>query len=197
MGAVAQILSFVIQALFGLYLFAVLLRLLLQIARADFYNPLSQFVVKITNPPLKPLRRIIPGVFGIDMAAVLLALVVQLLSLVLIFVINGYPLVTYIANMLVWSILGVLSTIADIYFFAMLVSVVLSWVAPASYHPGAILVRQLCEPVFGPFRKLVPAIGGLDISAIFAFIALGVVQQVVLILANAAQLPPNLILGLG
>jgi YggT family protein len=197
MGAVAQILSFVIQALFGLYLFAVLLRLLLQIARADFYNPLSQFVVKITNPPLKPLRRIIPGVFGIDMAAVVLALVVQLVSLILIFVINGYPLVTYIANMLVWSILGVLSTIADIYFFAMLISVVLSWVAPASYHPGAILVRQLCEPVFGPFRKLVPAIGGLDISAIFAFIALGVVQQVVLILANAAQLPPNLILGLG
>jgi YggT family protein len=197
MGAVAQILTYVIQALFGLYLFAVLLRLLLQIARADFYNPLSQFVVKITNPPLKPMRRIIPGVFGIDMAAVVLALLVQMLSLVLIFVLNGYPLTVYIANILVWSILGVLGAIANIYFFAMLISVVMSWVAPMSYHPGAILVRQLCEPVFGPFRKLIPPIGGLDLSAIFAFIALGVVQRVIAILANAAQLPPNLIMGVG
>jgi len=196
MGAVAQILSYIIQAVFGLYLFAVLLRLLLQIARADFYNPLSQFVVKITNPPLKPLRRIIPGVFGIDMAAVLLAIVIQLLSLVLIFVVNGIPLTTYLANILVWAILGVLGAIANIYFFAMLISVVLSWVAPMSYHAGAILVRQLCEPVFGPFRKLVPAIGGLDISAIFAFIAVGVVQRVIAILASAAQLPPNFILGM-
>jgi YggT family protein len=197
MGAIAQILTYVIQALFGLYLFAVLLRLLLQIARADFYNPLSQFVVKITNPPLKPLRRVIPGVFGIDMAAVVLAILVQLLSLVLIFVINGFPLAVYLANMLVWAILGVLGAIANIYFIAMLISVVLSWVAPMSYHPGAILVRQLCEPVFGPFRKLIPPIGGLDISAIFAFIALGVVQRVIAILANAAQLPPNLIMGIG
>jgi YggT family protein len=99
--------------------------------------------------------------------------------------------------MLVWAILGVLGAIANIYFIAMLISVVLSWVAPMSYHPGAILVRQLCEPVFGPFRKLIPPIGGLDISAIFAFIALGVVQRVIAILANAAQLPPNLIMGIG
>lgn len=196
MGAVAQILTYVIQALFGLYLFAVLLRLLLQIARADFYNPLSQFVVKITNPPLKPLRRIIPGVFGIDMAAIVLAIVVQMVSLVIIFVLNGFPLAVYLANILIWSILGVLGTIANIYFFAMLVSVVLSWVAPMSYHPGAILVRQLCEPIFGPFRKLIPPIGGLDISAIFAFIALGVVQRVIAILASAAQLPPNLVMGI-
>lgn len=196
MGAVAQILTYVIQALFGLYLFAVLLRLLLQIARADFYNPLSQFVVKITNPPLKPLRRIIPGVFGIDMAAIVLAIVVQMVSLVIIFVLNGFPLAVYLANILIWSILGVLGTVANIYFFAMLVSVVLSWVAPMSYHPGAILVRQLCEPIFGPFRKLIPPIGGLDISAIFAFIALGVVQRVIAILASAAQLPPNLVMGI-
>ena len=87
--------------------------------------------------------------------------------------------------------------IANIYFFAMLISVVLSWVAPMSYHPGAVLVRQLCEPIFGPFRKLVPPIGGLDISAIFAFIALGVVQRVIAILASASQLPPNLIMGIG
>jgi YggT family protein len=196
MGALAQILSYIIQALFGLYLSAVLLRLLLQIARADFYNPLSQFVVKITNPPLKPMRRLIPGVFGIDMAAVVLAILVQLLSLVLIFLVNSIPLTPYIANILVWSILGVLSAIANIYFVAMLIFVVLSWVAPMSYHPGAILIRQLCEPVFGPFRKLVPPIGGLDISAIFAFIALGVVQRVIAILAGAAQLPPNFIMGM-
>jgi YggT family protein len=196
MGAFAQILTYVIQALFGLYLFAVLLRLLLQVARADFYNPLSQFVVKVTNPPLKPLRRVIPGVFGIDMAAIVLAILVQMVSLVIIFILNGFPLTAYLANILIWSILGVLGTIANIYFFAMLISVVLSWVAPMSYHPGAILVRQLCEPIFGPFRKLIPPIGGLDISAIFAFIALGVVQRVIAILASAAQLPPNLVMGI-
>jgi len=74
---------------------------------------------------------------------------------------------------------------------------VLSWVAPMSYHSGAILVRQLCEPVFAPFRRLIPPIGGLDISAIFAFIAISVIQRIVIIMANAAQLPPNLIPGLG
>ena len=197
MGALAQILIYLIQAVFGLYLFAVLLRLLLQIARADFYNPLSQFVVKVTNPPLKPLRRVIPGVLGIDMAAVLLAIVVQMLALVLTCVFSGIPPLTYLANILVWSILGVLSTILDIYFFSMLGTVVLSWVAPMSYHPGAVLVRQLCEPVFAPFRRLIPPIGGLDISAIFAFIALGALQQVVAILARASSLPRGWVPGLG
>lgn len=197
MGAVAQILIYLIQAIFGLYLFAVLLRLLLQIARADFYNPLSQFVVKVTNPPLKPLRRIIPGMLGIDMAAVVLAIAVQLLTLVLICTLSGIPPTMYLANILVWSILGVLATILNTYFFAMLITIVLSWVAPMSYHPGAILVRQLCEPVFAPFRKLVPPIGGLDISAIFAFIALGALQQIVDILARASSLPRGWVPGLG
>ena len=169
---------YILQTLGSLYLLIVLLRFVLQLVRADFYNPLSQFTVKATQPLLKPLRRIIPGFGGLDLASLLLAVLVQLvimaLTLLLAYGTAGNPL-----QLLVWAVIGVTSLFLKIFFFALIISVILSWVAPGSYNPGAQLVNQICEPVLAPFRKLLPNLGGLDISPIFAFIAINLIDMLV------------------
>lgn len=179
----------VLQTLGSLYLLIVLLRFILQLVRADFYNPLSQFVVRATHPLLRPLRRIIPSLGGLDLASVVLALLVQLvvmaLTLLLAYGTTGNPL-----QLLVWSVIGVTGLFLKIFFFALLISVILSWVAPGSYNPGAQLVNQICEPVLAPFRRLLPNLGGLDISPIFAFLALQLLDMLVINnLAVMTQMP--------
>ncbi|MDX5372958.1 MAG: YggT family protein [Pseudomonadaceae bacterium] len=169
---------YILQTLGSLYLLIVLLRFILQLVRADFYNPLSQFTVKATQPLLRPLRRIIPGFGGVDLASLVLAVLVQLvimaLTLLLAYGTTGNPL-----QLLVWALIGVTSLFLKIFFFALIISVILSWVAPGSYNPGAQLVNQLCEPLLAPFRKLLPNLGGLDISPIFAFIAINLIDMLV------------------
>lgn len=173
---------YILQTLGSLYLLIVLLRFILQLVRADFYNPLSQFVVRATQPLLKPLRRIIPGFAGLDLASLVLAILVQLLLMVLTLLLMGYgaDMLGLAGQLLIWSVIGVTSLFLKVFFFALIVSVILSWVAPGSYNPGAQLVNQLCEPVLAPFRKLLPNLGGLDISPIFAFIALNLIDMLVI-----------------
>ena len=171
---------YVLQTLGSLYLLIVLLRFILQLVRADFYNPLSQFIVKATQPLLKPLRKLIPSILGLDTASLVLAILVQLLVMALTLMLMGYGVGGFLLELLVWSLIGVTSLFIKVFFFALIVSVILSWVAPGSYNPGAQLVNQLCEPVLAPFRKLIPNLGGLDISPIFAFIALNLIDMLVI-----------------
>jgi YggT family protein len=170
---------YVIQTLGSLYLLIVLLRFVLQLVRADFYNPLSQFIVRATQPLLRPLRKIIPSLFGLDMSSLLLALVIQFLlmglTLLLAYGMTGNPL-----QLLVWSIIGVTALFLKIFFFAMIISVILSWVAQGSHNPGAELVNQICEPALAPFRRIVPSLGGLDISPILAFMVLKLLDMLVI-----------------
>jgi YggT family protein len=170
---------YVIQTLGSLYLLVVLLRFVLQLVRADFYNPLSQFIVRATQPLLRPLRKIIPSLFGLDMSSLLLALVIQFLlmglTLLLAYGMTGNPL-----QLLVWSIIGVTALFLKIFFFAMIISVILSWVAQGSHNPGAELVNQICEPALAPFRRIVPNLGGLDISPILAFMVLKLLDMLVI-----------------
>ncbi|MBB1518784.1 YggT family protein [Aquipseudomonas guryensis] len=180
MSGFAEALIYILQTLGGLYLLIVLLRFILQLVRADFYNPLSQFALKATQPLLKPLRRIIPGLGGLDMASLVLALLVQLLLMVLVILIAGANPLSAGPQLLVWAIIAVTSLFLKIFFFAMIISVILSWVAPGSYNPGAQLVNQICEPLLAPFRKLIPNLGGLDISPIFAFMALHLLDRFVI-----------------
>ena len=149
---------------------------------ADFYNPLSQFVVRATQPLVRPLRRFIPGLAGLDLASLLLAIVVQLLLMALTLLLMGYgaDIMSLAGQLLIWSIIGVTSLFLKVFFFALIVSVILSWVAPGSYNPGAQLVNQICEPLLAPFRRLLPNLGGLDISPIFAFIALNLIDRFVI-----------------
>lgn len=171
---------YVLQTLGSLYLLIVLLRFILQLVRADFYNPLSQFAVKATKPLLNPLRKVIPGFGGLDLASLVLALLVQLLLMILTLLLMGYGFGALLPQLLVWAVIGVTALFVKIFFFALIASVILSWVAPHSHNPGAQLVNQLCEPLLMPIRRILPNLGGLDISPIFAFIALNLVDMLVI-----------------
>ena len=171
---------YVIQTLGSLYLLIVLLRFVLQLVRADFYNPLSQFIVRATSPLLMPLRRVIPGFGGIDLASLVLAILVQLLLMIVTLALLGFGFGGNLLQLLVWSLIGVTSLFLKIFFFALIVSVILSWVAPGSHNPAAQLVHQICEPLLAPIRRFLPNLGGMDISPIFAFIALNLLDMLVI-----------------
>ena len=196
MEPLTQATIYLVKTLFSLYILVILLRFLLQVARADFYNPLSQAIVKITDPAIKPLRRIIPGLFGLDLSSLLLALLVQMVAIVAIYLLysQGMPNLLWVLG---WAALGLFSMVLNIYFFAMIIVIILSWVAPHTHNPGAMLVYQLTEPVMRPARNLIPPIGGLDLSPIFIFIAINLIEMLVVNpLASALYLPRGLIMGL-
>lgn len=180
MPALIEALIFVIKSLGSLYLLVVLLRFILQLVRADFYNPISQFAVKATKPLLNPLRKVIPGFGGLDLASLVLALLVQLALLLVVLLLLGTNPLNILSYVLAWSIIGVSVLFVKIFFFALIASVILSWVAPGSYNPAVQLINQICEPLLMPIRRVLPSLGGLDISPIFAFIALQLIDHFVL-----------------
>ncbi|MGF6089139.1 YggT family protein [Pseudomonas sp. 18173] len=166
---------FIIKTLGSLYLLIVLMRFILQLVRANFYNPLCQFIVKATQPLLKPLRRFIPSMFGLDMSSLVLALIVQMLLMAVILTLKGFGFDWLL--LVPWSVIALFSLFLNVLFYAMIISVILSWVAPGSHNPGAELVAQITEPVLAPFRRFIPSLGGLDISPIFAFIVIQLLQS--------------------
>lgn len=194
MQVLSEIAEFIITSIGGLFFLAVLLRFLLQVARADFYNPISQGLVKLTNPLLKPLRRIIPGVFGIDFAALVLALLTKFVIILLVALVNGVTEPNF-ALVLVWSLLSVVVTILNIYYFALLVSIITSWVAQGSHNPAVVLIQQLGEPIMAPFRRLLPAMGGIDFSPMLAFAAIYILQILLNAAAGSFGLYPKFFLG--
>ncbi|MCU7940324.1 MAG: YggT family protein [gamma proteobacterium symbiont of Bathyaustriella thionipta] len=164
--------SYLIRTVFGLYIVIVLLRFLLQMVRADFYNPLSQFIVKATAPILNPLRRVIPGLFGIDIASLLLAYFLQYIENILLFAVRG---ISVNPIFLLWHSIGSLLTILlYIYFFAILVQVIISWVSPGTYNPATALIHHITEPVMRPARKILPPFSGFDLSPIIVFVVLNI-----------------------
>ena len=182
---------FVIQTLGSLYLLIVLLRFILQLVRANFYNPLCQFIVKATQPLLKPLRRVIPSMFGLDMSSLVLAIIVQMVIFAVVLMLSYIPFT--VLGLFLWAIIGVLKLFLNVFFYAMIISVILSWVAPASHNPGAELVNQITEPALAPFRRFLPSMGGLDISPILAFMVIQLFQSFVIPpLAMSVNMPLEL-----
>jgi len=178
MSPIQEIGILLLQTLGSVYLMIIALRFLLQLARADFYNPISQFAVKATNPVLIPIRRAVSGIFGIDLASIVLALALQYLVIQLSGLILGFGVMNPV-HVLAFGIVGCLSLVVSIYFWGLLAMIISSWVAPQSSHPALLLIHQLVEPLMKPFRKLMPDMGGIDISPIFAFLALNVVQVLI------------------
>jgi YggT family protein len=170
---------YILQTLGSLYLLVVLLRFILQLVRADFYNPLSQFIVRATQPLLKPLRKVIPGLAGLDLASLVLAILVQLLLMTLTLMLMGYGVGNPL-QLLVWSIIGVTALLIKVFFFALIISVILSWVAQGSHNPAVELINQMCEPLLAPIRRFMPNLGGLDLSPIVAFLALNLIDMLVI-----------------
>ena len=166
MGYVGNAGLFLIETLFSLYILAVLLRLLFQVVRADFYNPLSQALVTITNPPLRPLRRVLPGLYGIDLAAVVLLLILQCVKNFLIGLLTGFtpsPL-----GLLVYSAADLLNLTVWVFIIAIFIRVILSWVSPHGGRQNLAvgLISSLTEPLMRPARQMIPPMGGLDLSPI-------------------------------
>ena len=170
-----QLIVLVVNTLGHLVMLALLLRFLLQASRADFYNPVSQELVKMTAPVLNPLRRLIPAWRNFDLATLLVALLFGTLASALMIFSAGYVL-PGIGTLLSWAFLGMLSYILKIYFWGLLISVIVSWVAPYSGNPALLLIQQILEPLQRLFRKVIPPMGGLDLSPIFIFLGIQVVE---------------------
>ncbi|KAB2929680.1 MAG: YggT family protein [Candidatus Contendobacter sp.] len=161
---------FLIQTVFGFYILAVMLRFLLQCVRADFYNPLVQFLVRITNPPLLPLRRIIPGYRGLDLASVVLAFALQLVEVLLVALLFERSL--GVGGLLLLTAMELLKLLINIYLWGVIIQAVLSWINPDPYHPAARVLTQLTAPLLRPARRLLPPISGVDLSPLLVVVAL-------------------------
>jgi YggT family protein len=166
---------FLINIVFWLFIFAVMLRFILQWVRADFYNPISQVVVKVTNPLLIPLRRVIPGFRGWDVAALVLMLLAELANVYLIVWLFLGSLPDF-GTALYWSILRLIIVLVDLYFFSILIQVLLSWINPGTYSPVASVLWSINEPLLRPFRRAIPPLGGLDFSPLVVMILLQVID---------------------
>lgn len=161
---------FLVDFVFGLYILAVLLRFLLQFVRADFYNPLAQAIVTITNPPLKPLRRVIPALRSLDTSSLVLMFGLQMISSFLIFLLLGIS--PNILGLIVTAVGELLEKTVYVFMFAIFIQVVASWLAPATHNPVLGIVNSLTAPIMRPARKLIPPMGGLDLSPMVAIVGL-------------------------
>lgn len=169
---------FLVRTLFGLYTAVVVLRFLLQLVRADFYNPVSQLIVKVTTPVLRPLRRFIPGYGGVDLASLLLAWLIKAAELALLATILGVGF--NLLGALGWAIPALLGLMIDILLFAVLIRVILSWLNPDPFHPAARLLSDLTDPVLRPAQRMLPPMGGLDLSPMLVMIALVLLRMLLL-----------------
>lgn len=194
MATLIEIISFLIRIFGSLYLSVILLRFLLQTARADFYNPLSQLLVKLTNPLLIPMRRIIPGLWGVDIASLVLAVLFHWLVLQLLVLIAAGQLISPL-NMVAWSMIGIALNIITLYLVAGFIIFITSFLAPHSRHPALMLVRQLIEPLMAPVRRFVPPAGGMDFSLFFVGIFLMVMRMIVIGIGQGIGTPFPYLIG--
>ncbi len=162
--------SFLVGTLIDLYTTAVMLRLLLQWVRADFYNPVCQFLVKVTNPLLIPIRRVVPSIGRLDTASVMLMFVLQALGTWAIATIAPIPMST--TQILLYALTKLGITLLMTYLILIIAVVILSWIGGRARHPLIPLLYQLTEPVLQPFRRAIPPIAGIDLSPLFALITI-------------------------
>ena len=181
--------AFLIQTLFGFYILIVMLRFLLQWVRADFYNPLVQFLVKLTNPPLIPLRRFIPGFMGLDMAAVVLMLVLKMVEILMLDAMGAYAYIIQIRPdayslgilpLLILAITDLLRLLLNVFMFAIFIFVIMSWINPDPRHPVVTLLRQLTAPILRPAHNLLPPISGIDLSPMLVLIILMLLKMLLI-----------------
>jgi YggT family protein len=190
-------LMLIINTLFDLYILLVLLRFLLQMLRADFYNPVSQFIVKLTTPPLKLLRRFIPSISGQDTASIVFCLVL-IYAKFLLMIALGIPVALIggtnaaiaavsLVGLFVYCIADLIALILTVFIIAVIIQVILSWISPGQNNAMTGLVQKLANPVLKPFRKILPSIGGLDLTPLIATLALLVAKMLII--------PPIIYLG--
>ncbi len=185
----------IVKVIFGLYGLLVMVRFLMQVARVDYYNPICQGIIRVTEPVHKPLSFLFPAVRGVNFATLVLAFLITLASLMLISMLWGYGV--FQLSFLTWVPVALFGQILDIYFWSLIIMVIASWIAPNSNHPGLTLVQQLTEPLCSPARKLLPPMGGLDLSIILVFLSVNVIERIVIgNLIETLSIPRGLMMGL-
>lgn len=170
---------FIISTLFGMYILAIMLRLILQIVRADFYNPVSRFIIKITNPALKPLRRFIPGFAGLDMASIFVMMVLQMLEIFIITLIRNFP-TPDVLGLTLYAFVELISLGFYVFLFSIFILSILSWVNPGQHNPINNLLHQITEPVLRPARRILPPMSGMDLSPMLAMMGLWLIKLLLL-----------------
>lgn len=186
-GYLTSPLLLIVNTLIDLYVLLVMLRFVLQMLRADFYNPISQFVVHVTTPPLKPLRKVIPGIGGQDLAALVLCLLILLIKYFIIRAMGASVIdivnvmapigSASIGGLVIIAIADSLAIFINIFLFAVIIQVILSWVNPGAYNPAIGVINNISRPVLRPVKRFIPPLGGLDLSPLFATLGLIVVKM--------------------
>ncbi|HJS21422.1 MAG TPA: YggT family protein [Steroidobacteraceae bacterium] len=161
---------YIVRALLWLAVFAFLLRVILQLVRADFRNAIAQAIVRVTNPLVLPLRRVIPPIGKFDAASLVALLLVELAAAAILLALGGFPLDP--AGLVRFALIDLLQNVLQFFLVAIIIYVLLSWIAPGTYSPAGALLASICEPLLAPVRRVIPPIGGLDLSALFVLIGL-------------------------
>ncbi|MDP2098263.1 MAG: YggT family protein [Methylobacter sp.] len=169
---------FLIDSLFSLYILAVLLRFLLQWCGADFYNPISQFLVKATHPPLKLLRRFVPPIGKIDTSSLVLVLGLQMLADFSILLLKGVAI--GIGGLTLLSLTQLVSLLINIFIYGIFARAILSWINPGSFNAASSILYSLTEPVLNVCRRIIPDLGGIDLSPLAALMLLQLAKMVIL-----------------
>ena len=164
-------LIFIGRTLLELYIITFVLRLIMQWVRADFRNPLTHFVLRVTNPLVLPLRRFVPPIASLDTATLIVILLLEVfltMGLVALVCAGGGD----VAHVIMLTLLRTVYLVLRIYLFVILIYILLSWISPGTYNPAATLLASIAEPVLKPLRSIIPSIGGLDLSALFTMIGI-------------------------
>lgn len=182
-GPVAFVIQFILSAVAVLFL----IRFILQATRADFYNPISQGIVRYTDPILKPLRVVLPSYRNLDLAAFVATWIVSIVTIIVAVIMTGsYSNATVVelirslgleVGAIVGGVYRTLDLFLSFYWIAIFLSIIVSFVAPGTYNPVISLLNQVCEPVLAPARRVLPALGGLDLSPLVVFLVLALLQR--------------------
>ena len=178
-------LTFLISTALELYTMVMLLRIWMQWARCDFYNPLAQFVVKATQPIVGPLRRILPSMGPIDTASLVMAFVLSLIKSMVLFMVITFQPIIWISAVLI-----LVKTVGSLIFWVLLVMAIMSWVSQGR-SPIEYVLIQLADPLLRPIRRLLPAMGGIDFSPMILVLLLYVINMGV---AEVLQATGNMLL---
>jgi len=172
--------TFLLDAIFNIALYIVLIRFWMQWVRADFRNEIGQFIIKMTNPVIIPLRRIIPSVGLIDTATVILAVLVALGQIVCILLIAGKIDSFSALKLITYAIATVLDSSIYVFLGAILIGIIASWINPNSYHPVVSVARAISEPILAPARRSIPSVAGMDFSPVVVILFLRFSQQLLI-----------------
>ncbi|EXJ12378.1 YggT family protein [Nitrincola nitratireducens] len=166
----------IIRTIGEIFAFIAILRFLLQAAQADFYNPISQAVVKFTQAPVAPIQKVVPKIGRFDFSPLVLAFLIKLITLVILVTLSSNIGLDVLALAML-ALVGVIDSLLSMIFWATIGSVIISWVAPGSPHPAPQILLQITEPLFALVRRVLPSIGGLDLSPIVIFLVIQIIQS--------------------